>query len=392
MISKWNGVLKMNYSGFAIRKKRLENNWSQEGLCKGICTVSYLSKIEQGKADASEEVIAMLFGKLGIEWITDERILAEGKRFVEEWYDAVLSEDVKKISILQEQFEKKFWILENSSFAIDVFLLKALDSDERGPLDEKLEVCMNSRQLSFQRLLGGHFTEAEKLYPSAFIYLRAGYAAYEKGDNFLALEKLQKAYELASEEGRVRVMMMAKLYTTNCYSNIGDIEFMEYHGKIAKRLALTLDEHGYAETVDYNFFATKIEVGDYKEAYDYFSSLAEPSAESLHKLAVCCEKLGKIEEAFAAIERVKNAKSEREEVKKLSENACEMIRFRLLHEDYLSNAEYGKILLEFFDFCRRELPIGYAKFHLPWVLEWYTANRQYKLAYELLNNFPNNIK
>ena len=382
----------MNYAGIVIRKKRLENNWSQEGLCKGICAVSYLSKIEQGKTDASGDVIVTLLKKLGVEWITDETILVEGKRFVEKWYEAVFSEDFQKISILQEQFEKKFWILENSSLAIDVLLLKMFDMDEAGPLDERLEVCMDSRQLSLQRLLDGKFVEAEKLYPSAFIYLRTGYAAYKKGDNFSALEKLQKAYELASEEGRARVMMMAKLYITNCYSNISDIEAMEHHGKIAKRLALTLGEYGYAETVDYNFFATRIETGDFVEAYTYFSRLLEPSVESLHKLAVCCEKLGKREEAFSAIERVKNAKSGTENVKYFMERACELIMFRLLHEEYLSDLEYGKMLLEFFEFCREEMPIGYANFHLPWVLEWFTANRQYKQAYELLNNFPKNIK
>ncbi|MBQ6580357.1 MAG: helix-turn-helix transcriptional regulator, partial [Oscillospiraceae bacterium] len=55
----------MSYTGFLIRKLRLEKNWSQEGLCKGICAVSYLSKIEQGKAEASEEILKALFERLG---------------------------------------------------------------------------------------------------------------------------------------------------------------------------------------------------------------------------------------------------------------------------------------------------------------------------------------
>ena len=378
----------MNYSGFAIRKKRLENNWSQEGLCKGICAVSYLSKIEQGKADASEEVIARLFAKLGVQWITDEKILNEGKKFVEKWYDAVFSEDFRILFTLLEEYERNFLILENSPLAIDIFLLKKFSSEEIGPLDERLEICMDVRQLSMQRLLEGDFIEAVKFYPCALFYLRAGYFAYEKGDSFFALENLQKAYTLAAEEGRVRVMMMAKLYITNCYSNVGDIESMEYHGKIAKRLACTLGENDFAETVDYNFFATKMEKGGFEEAYDYFSKLINPSAFSLHKLAICCEKLGKREEAYLAIEREKTAEADTSEVKYLADKACELIRFRLLHEDYLSDLDYGKMLLEFFSLCREKMPVGYAKFHLPWVLEWFTANRQYKQAFELLNDFP----
>ena len=381
----------MNYSGFAIRKKRIEKDWSQEGLCKDICAVSYLSKIEQGKVEASGEIISALFRKLGIEWITDEEFLKEGKKFVEDWYDAVFSEDFKRISLLQEAFEKKFQVLENSPLAIDVFLLKDFDSDEADVLDERLEICMDSRQLALQRLLGRNFEEAEKLYPCPFIYLRAGYVAYEKGDNISALENLQKAYMLASEEGRIHVMMLAKLYITNCYSNIGDIAAMEYHGTIAKRLALALGETEFAETMDYNFYATRIEKGDFAEAYDYFSKLTNPSAFSLHKLAVCCEKLGKREEALEAIEQEKLADADTIENKMLADMACELISFRLLHENYLADSDYGKMLLDFFSRCRKQMPIGYAKFHLPWVLEWFTTNRQYKQAFELLKDFPENM-
>ena len=38
----------MGFPGLLIRRERLARDWSQKGLCQGICTVSYLSKIEQG--------------------------------------------------------------------------------------------------------------------------------------------------------------------------------------------------------------------------------------------------------------------------------------------------------------------------------------------------------
>ena len=61
---------------------------------------------------------------------------------------------------------------------------------------------------------------------------------------------------------------------------------------------------------------------------------------------------------------------------------------KLENEGYLHSEDYGRRLLSLFDRCRRELPIGYAVFHLPWVAEWYTAARQYRAAYELLRDFP----
>lgn len=382
----------MQYSGFLIRKKRFEKSWSQEGLCKGICTVSYLSKIEQGKAEASDDILSALFERLGINWICDDETIRKGKSFIKEWYDAAFSADFEKLEILLNKYKNELSFLENSIFAIDIMLLNNFFEDTVLPVDEKLEVCMDSRQLALQRILCGNFQEAEKLFPCAFMSYRKGVDAYEKGRNSDALENLQKAYSLASDEGRARIMMLSKLFITNCYSNMQNIESMELHGKIAKRLAFELGEEDFAKTFDYNLAATKIEIGDFIGAYEYFSKVENPSAPSLHKLAVCCEKLGKKEEALAAIEAEKTSFAENEKLKVLADRACGLIKFRLENEDYLSSSEYGKVLLDFFSVCRKEMPVGYAKFHLPWVLEWYTANRQYKQAFELLNNFPENIK
>lgn len=377
----------MQYSGFLIRKERLAKNWSQEGLCKGICAVSYLSKIEQGKTEASEDILSALFARLGIDWLCDEDFLAKGKKFIEDWYDSAFSADYEKTLDFAKKYKKDFSSLKNSCFAVDAMLLEEFSAEESRFVDERLEPCMDSRQLSLQRLFSEDFSEAAKLYPCAFMCFRAGVFAYEKGENAIALENLQKAYSLAADEGRARIMMLAKLFITNCYSNMQNIEAMERHGKIAKRLALELGEKGFAETVDYNFAATKIETGDFAGAYDYFSKVENPTAPSLHKLAVCCEKLGKTNESLAAIEAEKSAPAEAEELKILADKACELIKFRLENKDYLSSSEYGNMLLTFFDLCRKEMPIGYAKFHLPWVMEWYKANRRYKEACELLENF-----
>ena len=57
----------MNYQGYIIYRERVRRNWSQAGLCKGICTVSYLSKIESGRAEPSEEILRLLLARLNLE-------------------------------------------------------------------------------------------------------------------------------------------------------------------------------------------------------------------------------------------------------------------------------------------------------------------------------------
>ena len=58
-------------AGLLIRQARLRRDWSQDGLCLGICTPSYLSKIEQGKAEPSPEVTELLLRRLGLVWIPE---------------------------------------------------------------------------------------------------------------------------------------------------------------------------------------------------------------------------------------------------------------------------------------------------------------------------------
>ena len=56
----------MDYRGTLILRERLRKNWSQEGLCRGICAVSYLSKIEKGRAEPSEDILRRLLERLGL--------------------------------------------------------------------------------------------------------------------------------------------------------------------------------------------------------------------------------------------------------------------------------------------------------------------------------------
>ena len=108
---------------------------------------------------------------------------------------------------------------------------------------------------------------------------------------------------------------------------------------------------------------------------------------SLHKLAICCEKLNKPEEGLQALDRADTMETE-EFNPDLAKQLCELVRYRLLQPDYLAHEAYGTLLLDCFHRCQAELSSGYAAFHLPWVLEWYKATRQYKKACELLEEFP----
>lgn len=162
---------------------------------------------------------------------------------------------------------------------------------------------------------------------------------------------------------------------------------MERHYQVGKRLAEDLQDQKAMQAIGYNTASAWIETGRYEEAYAWFSEQEQPTLLSLHKLAICCEKTGRREEALCALNRAKDmGVSEPEH--SLVLQLLRLVRYRLEHPDYLSRDEYGLLLSDSFARIRNELPSGFAIFHLPWMLEWYKATRQYKKACELLEEFP----
>ena len=200
------------------------------------------------------------------------------------------------------------------------------------------------------------------------------------------MDALQTAYDLAGREGAVRLMLEAKLFLGNAYCNRQDLTNMERHYRVGRRLAEDLQDESALRAIGYNTASAWIETGRYEEAYAWFSGQEQPTLMALHKLAICCEKTGRREEALRALTRAE-AMDIDEIDRALALRLLRLVRYRLEHPDYLTRNEYGTLLLDSFDRLRNELPLGYALFHLPWVLEWYKANRQYKKACELLEAY-----
>lgn len=370
-------------SGALLRQARLERNWSQEGLCRGICAVSYLSKIEQGKVEASGEILRQLFARLSLPWYDQE--LEPWQALVNESYEAVFSCDRAAYRRCRPKLEAALPQLRQSPLALDAAILEGLLLSPFTPAPAVLEPYFDRRQLALQRMMENRDEEALKLYPCAYLYLMAGIHAYEQGEAAVSL--LEQAYDLAAAEGYAHAMLRAQLFLGNFYSNLLDYPHMDRHYTVAQRLAQALGDEGILRDIRYNRAATALELGRYEEAYAYLAAVEAPTVMELHKLSIACEKLGRRAEALEALDRAETLEIEYPEAD-LAREMCALVRFRLEDEDYLRNGDYGRLLLSLFDRCRRELPIGYAVFHLPWVAEWYTAARQYRAAYELLRDFP----
>lgn len=371
----------MNYTAFMIRKTRLEKNWSQDDLCKNICTASYLSKIEQGKAEPSDDIILLLFERLGICWHS-QNLTATG---IEQAYELLLSGE---LDLLEKDLKSEsMQAYESSPWGLDYLLLQHT-MGHLGPLNPELgALLMQPRQLALQRLLQGCWEEAIRLYPCGYTYYVTGQACYISGEYTRAIDFLNKANTLASDEGYLQIMMQARATIGSCYSNLNDFESMNRHYVVAQRMARSLGNMEILDDMKYNIAAACLMAGHYQEAYDYFETKRDSENRlRLHKLAICCEKLGLVSEALETLRRAFTLPDDSPE--QIESEMCRVVYLRLTEPRYLDSEQYGETLKNTFLLCRKNAPIGFCLFHMPWMLEWYEHHRQYKTIASLLIEFP----
>ncbi len=380
-------MVSASFEGLIIRRERMAKSWSQDGLCAGICAVSYLSKIEKGKAGASREILALLMQRLEIVWHGGEEA-ARAAELAERLYEAALSMDGRAEIALLTELDQNREAYINGPSMLDLLLLERLLDRESTDFDlAYFESAMDNRQRGVWLILSGRFEDAVRLWPTPYAYAAAGAADYAAGRYAQAQERLARAFELASEECLAFVMLHCRLLLGNCYSDLNDFDAMLRHYRAAERLAAALGDVDALKDIRYNIAATEMQFGRYEQACEYLRTVDKPQAMLLHKLAICLEKLDRKDEALNALERAASAPAEYPS-REQADMMCGLVRYRLIHPGYLHDAAYGALLEECFARIRRELPNGYAAFHLPWLEEWYTANRQYKQAWELLRDFP----
>lgn len=131
-------------AGALLRIYRLRKNWSMETLCQGICTASYLSKIEQGKVKPNRALLEDLFSKMEVSWqkITPE----EGRELCDRLYELVFSDDEEGIRKCQDD---RFWNQEPAAVGacfLDYIVLNAYCKKKPEILPKQMLPLLDERQ------------------------------------------------------------------------------------------------------------------------------------------------------------------------------------------------------------------------------------------------------
>lgn len=382
--------MRKQLQGLVIRKERQERGWSQGALCMGICAVSYLSKIEQGKAESSPEVLSLLCQRLGINWQADPEFCRENTVWFEEQYERLFSGEM--MEPLREVLQQRAEEYRFSPFFLD-WLILTWTVTRRMPEDPREYLsAMDSRQYNLYLCLTGQFEELLRVSDQAYYLLEVGRRAYWQGNYGYAVACLQQAADRASREGSLLVLMHARLALGNCYSDMGEMDQTLEHYAAASRMARSLGTQGELTVIAYNRATTEFRMGLEEDALRHL--LENPWEDGLyyHKLALCYERVGRKQEALETLDRAAHAPLEGlpgfpENQKEIFAQMCQVIRYRLENPDYLHDPVYGRALQDCIHIQEQHLPFGFAKFQALWLEEWYAANRQYRLAYEAVKRF-----
>ncbi|GGA92912.1 helix-turn-helix domain-containing protein [Ornithinibacillus halotolerans] len=128
--------------GNLIRVKRLEKNLSQENLSFGICSPSYLSRIENGQVLVEDDIYVLLFERLGLDYYQIATQSDDNLEQIENWYESLIANcesnmDIERIKdhaitaggdlYLKYQIVYSYYLLRNKNFEQAAVILNKIE-------------------------------------------------------------------------------------------------------------------------------------------------------------------------------------------------------------------------------------------------------------------------
>ncbi|WP_050616005.1 helix-turn-helix domain-containing protein [Bacillus testis] len=116
----------MESFGRLVYFHRKKQHKTQETLCRGICSITHLSKIENGSKEGSMETLSLLFERLGVELETEKSTIEEIKHLLQQFLESVLNMHEEKATHLFQQLHGRedFIACTNLAYIYELYKLR----------------------------------------------------------------------------------------------------------------------------------------------------------------------------------------------------------------------------------------------------------------------------
>lgn len=390
-----------SYVGALIRTRRLERGYSQEGLCHGICAVSYLSKIEHGVVTPSDEILQKLFAALDLTYTTDESTLSALRTNIDACFSAFWED--RDAPDAHARLQAAHDVLSCSPLHLSGLLFDALQAYTQGDIAAACALLdrlgSQQAQLDTDSLIRFHlltglcaaedapalraFSCAEALAPSPITAHFLALTHYLHGRYHDALRFAAQAYTRAAQAGNVFFMTRASLLEGTCYSNLYEYALMR--SAFDRVRALAPENAPLLWEVDYNLGASYVAVGDAAQALPYLlraydeDTTPESRFFTLHKLALTYQLLGRTQEGLQTLAQAHAILDANAQLPTLYRDLLRLIRLRFT-PGYARTEEYLGLARMLYRDTGTQIHHGFSLFHAPLLLEALCAHRLYKEA------------
>lgn len=386
-----------NITGLLIRNNREKLGLKQEYLCKGICSVSYLSKIEKGSIVASDEIIKMLFNKLDIDFNNDVEFIKNGKRLFENISRSnYFGIPVDKHKLEEIRNNRNQYL--NSPLNIDYKLFELFDTLYQVESTDilKYKEYMDNDQLYKAYLITGFVNEdinlleeAKKINYTADIMIKIAYVKWLEGKYYEAIELFLEALNAAYNEGCINLQIYICMMLGHIYMDFHVPTMQKYYDKVLILLEFAKnDSTGY---LIYYHMGIAYSSTDFNKSEEYL----------LEALRLCSidddNSLEKIYQKFCFLylryDKRENAKIYYEKAIEINnlKTVNELIEIMISIEDYIHSEEYLEKLIDIYSTSKKYSKFSNTKFYGDFLVEAYKANRRYKEALLVTEYLYSNI-
>lgn len=374
------------FTGQTIRILRERLKLSQKELCSGICTVSYLSKIERDEAKCHEEIKRKLLGVLGfreLEKDEDDEIRITLSGFFDSAVE--IHPDEKILAAIREKALKSRYFLSfclawamchEKKDAEDEFSVLESQSTILSPDLKAFYFMIKADECpSFEEMLSyaSLAWKEKKRADTASFYL---YALYCNGRVSQFLKTLDEAELIAVRSGAL--VRLAEIYSfaASTYNLSSSMENCYEHYKMALGIYERLNMVKEADETYYNLASCLLDEKKSKEALFYLGKIKNPEKVYLfhHKMCLALLMEGRKDEAEKELEIFKEDKSP---LSLLFQNVLE---FRLRYDCYLTKSVYLEALDRLYKHLKENMHFSFISTYAKDLVEALKAQRKYQRA------------
>lgn len=393
--------------GSIIKFNRINQNMSQKALSKGICVASYLSRIESGDLIPSEEVISIIFTRLGLSFNDSEEFLEKGIASLKLFFDKLHFNEFDLTNKLFNELESQENDYITSPLVIDYFLAK-LARYCSTPNREKFEssksllhssfellspqqkflynfyVGVDELNLSQDKSIGKNLIEQALNYKdNGHCYFWLSYAYRIENNPIKSYDCIKKALDLYVSEGNIISIM-------SCYEKIAEVHFMldnysdaiEYL-KISLSIAEKLNNKYFIEHLNSIISWAYYRLKDCSTSLTYLKNntglvdhrMLVPDSITEYLIYFSLNNKALLKNS---IQKLKNAQSLEHINEDLANRIYKLFNLYIEDDDYLKNPNWENLLIYIIDNMHKLVELK--KVFITLLKEYYIYNRKYKDA------------